>query len=133
MDSKRCIQGRWLGEDDLLELKQWLNERPGWSRKRLAKGLCERWQWRDARGRLKDFAARSLLLRLAGEGHIELPPLQENKRRPPRAVPPLAQWEPPMPVEASALSEIKPLQVNVVQAGTAEWKRWAFYLHRFHY
>lgn len=86
MVSKRCIQGRWLGEADVLELKQWIDERPGWSRKRLAKGLCEHWQWRDTRGRLKDFAARSLLLKLAGEGHIELPALQENKRRPPRTV-----------------------------------------------
>jgi hypothetical protein len=133
VESKRCVQGRWLEEADVLGLKQWIGERPGWSRKRLAKGLCEHWQWRDTRGRLKDFAARSLLLKLAGEGRIELPPLQENKRRPPRTVSPLAQWEVPSPIEASSLAEIKPLQVHVVRAGTPEWKRWAFYLHRFHY
>jgi Druantia protein DruA len=126
------MQGRWLGAADMVGLKQWIQERPGWSRKRLATGLCEHWQWRDSRGRLKDFAARSLLLKLAGEGHIELPPLQEKKRRPPRAIPPLPQWELPSPI-ADALSEINPLQVQVVQAGTAEWKRWSFYLHRFHY
>jgi len=45
----------------------------------LAKGLCEQWDWRDGRGRLKDFAARSLLLKLAATKQIELPPLQENK------------------------------------------------------
>jgi hypothetical protein len=133
VESKRCTQGRWLGEADVLGLKQWIDERPGWSRKRLAKGLCEQWQWRDTRGRLKDFAARSLLLKLAGEGRIELPPLQENKRRPARGVSSLAQWEAPSPIEATSLAEIKPLQVNVVQAGTHPWKRWAFYLHRFHY
>jgi len=132
VESKRCIQGRWLGEAEVLGLKQWIDERPGWSRKRLAKGLCERWQWRDTRGRLKDFAARSLLLKLAGEGRIELPALQENKRRAPRTVSPLPQWEQPSPI-ADALSGIKPLDMRVVQAGTAEWKRWSFYLHRFHY
>jgi hypothetical protein len=133
VESKRCVQGRWLGEADVLGLKQWIDERPGWSRKRLAKGLCEHWQWRDARGRFKDFAARSLLLKLAGEGRVNLPPLQESKRRPPRTVSPLAQWEAPSLIEANSLSEIKPLQVKVVEAGTPEWKRWAFYLHRFHY
>jgi hypothetical protein len=132
VESKRCIQGRWLGEAEVLGLKQWIGERPCWSRKRLAKGLCEHWQWRDTRGRLKDFAARSLLLKLAGEGRIELPALQENKRRAPRTVSPLPQWEQPSPI-ADALSGIKPLDVHVVQAGTAEWKRWSFYLHRFHY
>jgi uncharacterized protein DUF4338 len=133
VESKRCVQGRWLEEADVLGLKQWIEARPGWSRKRLAKGLCEHWHWRDTRGRLKDFAARSLLLKLAGEGRIELPPLQENKRRAPRTVCPLAQWEAPAPIEASTLAEIKPLQVHRVQAGTPEWKRWAFYLQRFHY
>ena len=109
------------------------DQRSGWSRKRLAKGLCEQWQWRDARGRLKDFAARSLLLKLEGQGRIPLPPLQESQRRAPRRVDPLAQWEPPSLIEARELSEIKPLQANVVQASAPEWKRWAFYLDRFHY
>jgi hypothetical protein len=133
VQGKRCIQGRWLGEGDILELKQWIDRRPGWSRKRLAKGVCEHWQWRDARGRLKDFAARSLLLKLEGQGRIELPPLQENQRRPLRRVHPLAQGDPPSLMEARELSEIKPLQANVVQASGPEWKRWAFYLDRFHY
>lgn len=127
------MQGRWLDEGDILELKQWIDRRPGWSRKRLAKGVCEHWQWRDARGRLKDFAARSLLLKLEGQGRIELPPLQENQRRPPRRVYPLAQGDPPSLMEGRELSAIKPLQAQVVQASGPEWKRWAFYLDRFHY
>lgn len=132
MESKRCIQGRWLSQADLLGLKQWIQERPGWSRKRLAKGLCEDWGWRDSRGRLKDFAARSLLLKLAGEGQIELPPLQEKKRRPPRVISSLPDWQLPSPID-DKICEIKPLQVQVVEAGTPEWRRWSFYLHGFHY
>jgi hypothetical protein len=132
VESKRCIQGRWLGEADILELKRWIEEQAGWSRKRLAKGLCEHWQWRDARGRLKDFAARSLLLKLEGEGRIALPPLQENKRRAPRQVHRLLQWESPARMDAE-LSMIKPLRVDAVAAASPEFKRWAFYLHQFHY
>ena len=40
-------------------LSQWIAEHRQWSRKRFARQLCELWQWRDERGRLKDFAARS--------------------------------------------------------------------------
>jgi len=132
VEHKRCLQGRWLGEDDIEQVRFWLEERPDWSRKRLAKGLCERWDWRDSRGGLKDFAARSLLLKLEAEGRIRLPPLQENKRRKRRSVCPLPQWQPPPPRQAP-LGELLPLKVRVIEAASPEAKRWAFYLDRFHY
>lgn len=98
----------------------------------MAKGLCERWDWRDSRGRLKDFAARSLLLKLEAEGRIRLPALQENKRRPPRSVTPLPSWQPP-PARQARLEELLPLEVRVIEPGRPEAGRWAFYLDRFHY
>ena len=97
MENKRCVQGRWLGAEEILSLRQWIEQRPQWSRKRLAKGLCEQWGWRDGRGRLKDFAARSLLLKLEATGQIKLPALQENKRRAPGSVAVLPLWEDPIP------------------------------------
>ena len=134
MQGKRCIQGRWLDEGDILELKQWIDRRPGWSRKRLAKGVCEHWQWRDARGRLKDFAARSLLLKLEGQGRIELPPLQENQRRPLRcsARPSSAHtWRcerkksGPLPLRSCAsLSEIHERQSAVASATAFRMRSW---------
>jgi hypothetical protein len=72
MENKRWVQGRWLGAEEILHLRQWIEQRPEWSRKRLAKGLCEQWDWRDGRGRWKDFAARSLLLKLAARSQIRL-------------------------------------------------------------
>jgi len=132
VETKRCIQGRWLDEAEIGNLAAWIASRPGWSRKRLAKGLCERWDWRDSRGRLKDFAARSLLLKLEAEGGLKLPPLQEHQRREPRKVQSLAQWEEPSP-QTMELAELRPLQISVVQSGTAQWRRWAFYLDRYHY
>jgi hypothetical protein len=98
----------------------------------LAKGLCERWDWRDGRGRLKDFAARSLLLKLEAEGRLRLPPLHENKRRQRPSVPSLPHWQPPPPRQ-SGLGELLPLKVRVIEAASPEGKRWAFYLDRFHY
>ena len=37
-------------------LRGWLREHCQWSRKRLAQALCVRWEWRNDRGQLKDFA-----------------------------------------------------------------------------
>lgn len=132
MEIKRCLQGRWLGEEDIEQVGLWLQERPDWSRKRLAKGLCERWDWRDSHGRLKDFAARSLLLKLEAEDRIQLPPLQENKRRERGSVPPLPHWQPP-PARQARLEELLPLEMRVIEPGSPEAGRWAFYLDRFHY
>jgi len=105
---------------------------PQWSRKRLARQLCLQWQWLDGRGRLKDFAARSFLLKLERQGQITLPALQVNKRRLRRGVEDLAHWQEP-PVLGAALAETKPLRLELVRAGTAEQRAWAFYLDRYHY
>lgn len=132
MENKKCVQGRWIGDEEILELEEWIKERPDWSRKRLAKGLCERWNWRDAHGRLKDFAARSLLLKLAASNQISLPALRENQRRPPRKAPGWPGWQEP-PIRQERLAQVGPVRVCLPQAGTAEWKRWAFYLEKYHY
>ena len=132
MEDKRCVQGRWLGAGEILALRQWIQQRPEWSRKRLAKGLCEQWDWRDGRGRLKDFAARSLLLKLAATRQIQLPALRENKRRAPRAVADWPGWEEPGPRSAS-LAQVQPVRVELIRSGTPAGKRWAFYLHTYHY
>lgn len=106
---------------------------PEWSRKRLARELCAVWSWRDGAGRLKDFAARSFLLKLEGLGHIRLPALRPRSltgfRRP---VHEPGGWHEP-PVFATALGALQPLRVEVVQTGTAAERRWSFYLSRYHY
>ena len=85
------------------------------------------WQWYNERGQVKDFAARSFLLKLAAGGYVQLPALQTNKRRTRRAVSALAGWQEPAPW-AGCLADLQPLQVEVVVAGTEAYQRWAFYL-----
>jgi hypothetical protein len=94
--------------------------------------LCEHWDWRDQRGRLKDFAARSLLLKLEAQGHLRLPPLQLQKRRAPRPVPRLIGWQQP-PAWEGSLSQIRPVKLEPISAGWAAAVRWAFYLDQYHY
>lgn len=46
--------------------------------------LCEQWEWRQANGQYKAFAARDLLLRLSRAGLVELPAPQRTKVNRPR-------------------------------------------------
>src|SRR5258707_6930236 len=116
MESDLVVQGRCLGPEDLSWLARWIEDHSQWSRKRLARELCEHWAWRDERGRLKDFAARSLLLKLEAQGHLRLPPLQLQKRRAPRPVPRLMGWQQP-PVWEASLSQMRPVKLEPISAG----------------
>jgi hypothetical protein len=126
------VQGRWIGPEEIIWLQSWIDEHPLWSRKRIARELCGCWQWRDERGRVKDFAARSFLLKLQARGQLRLPPLQEHKRRRPRLQVAQADWVPP-PSWSARLSEVRPVVVEPVEPGRAAAGRWVFYLERFHY
>lgn len=126
------IQGHGVEPEDLAWIRSWLDEHPSGSRKRLARELCQRWEWVDGHGRVKDFAARSLLLKLEAQGHIRLPLLQVNKRRAPRQAPQWSDWEEPARWE-TRLATLQPLRVEPVRAGSPAAQRWAFYLHRYHY
>jgi hypothetical protein len=132
MDTEIELQGRRITGAELTWLSDWIAEHPQWSRKRLARELCQRWQWVDGRGRLKDFAARSLLLKLEGRGVVKLPPLRLYNRRPARGAPTREWWEEPVVWEAS-LAEISPLRIESVTPGTEAHQRWRFYLHHYHY
>lgn len=132
MTTNVIVQGRSVQPEDLVWLRGWLDVRPQGSRKRLARELCQRWQWEDGNGRLKDFAARSLLLKLEAQGHLRLPPLQIQKRRAARPAPQWRDWQEPAPWSAP-LAVLRPLRGEPVRAGTTAARRWAFYLHRYHY
>ena len=57
------LQGRTLTGDDLAWLQALIEQHPAWHRTALSQHLCHAWNWRNAAGRLKDMAARTLLLK----------------------------------------------------------------------
>ncbi len=130
--SSLTVQGRAVKAAELDWLRDWIRDHAGWSRKRLARELCVRWNWRDERARLKDFAARSFLLKLAAGGWIELPALQLQKRRVRKPVADLPGWEDP-PLRQRSLRELRPVGLEVIQAGSTPAKRWAYLIDRYHY
>jgi hypothetical protein len=67
------VQGREVTGADLEQIRQMILSHPGWRRRCLSEVLVREWNWRNAAGRLKDMAARSLLVKPDQRGWIQLP------------------------------------------------------------
>lgn len=134
MESDFICQGQRVCAADLDWLGNTIAAQPSWSRKRLARELCLRWQWRTAQGRLKDFAARSLLIKLQARGLLSLPALRTNYRTRGWQLPAKAGGqEPPPVIGQAALVELQPLRWVLPLAGSPEENRFEEYLRRHHY
>jgi hypothetical protein len=129
------VQGRDLTEADLEEIRRLRTEHPEWSRFHLSIALVERWQWRNSAGRLKDMAARTLLLKLQARGLLELPPPLRRTTRP------RAQAPAPLPAElfplypkpiVEALESLRPVELELVQS-PGQRRRVHQLLEQYHY
>ena len=99
-------------------------------RSRISRALCEAWQWVQANGKLKEYAARDLLLRLEERGFIELPPRlrpKNNLKRKSFLQVPLFLKE---PIDGFAGEHDTP-RIQVV--GSAETYLWEYLVHHYHY
>jgi len=67
------IQGRQLSEQNIAWIQELIQLHPDWHRTRLSRELCQAWEWKNAKGELKDMACRTMLLKLDRMGIIELP------------------------------------------------------------
>jgi hypothetical protein len=74
MDKTINLQGRALSAQDIESIQQLIADNPTLSRWKLSIALAEAWDWRNAKGDLKDMASRTLMLKLHERGHIGLPP-----------------------------------------------------------
>jgi hypothetical protein len=126
------IQGRHLSAQDLAQIRTLLLEHPSWHRTRLSRELCELWAWRNEAGRLKDMAARTLLLKLEVRGLIGLPPRQRasvngtRNRRP-------AEFPHEVAALDAELNALRPLRVEPVAPGSSESGLFQWLLQRHHY
>ena len=130
------LQGRHFGSAELQQVLLLLASQPDWSRWRLSRELAQQWEWRTARGLLKDMAARTLLLTLERRSLIVLPPCRcasPNRMRHKR--PPSADLLPPGELLTGALAALTPLQITEVSAAAQAPQRAIFEaaLHRYHY
>lgn len=132
MNEALVVQGRRLAPADLSRIRELIAGNPGWSRRRLSEVLCTEWAWRNGNGRMKDMAARSLLVKLQARGMIELPPRRQTPsnrmicRRLSRQ-----DWD-TTPVRG-ALGGLGPLDVREVSTDATERIRFAAALTEYHY
>lgn len=132
MTEALVVQGRRLTPADLFRIRQLIAGNPGWSRRRLSEVLCTEWEWRNGNGRMKDMAARSLLVKLQARGVIDLPPRRQTPsnrmicRRLSRQ-----NWD-TNPV-AGPLRDLGPPDVREISTDSAERIRFAAALAEHHY
>jgi len=126
------VQGRELSTEDIRLIQGLLAGHRDWCRSQLSQELCRLWDWRNAQGRIKDMAARTLLLKLERGGLIRLP---ERRRPSPNG---LRNRNAAFVDHASApicgaLCDLRPLAVNVVEPGSEELQLFNCLLGRYHY
>ena len=110
----------------------WLQAHPGSNRTRLSRELCAMWNWRNSAGRVKDMAARSLLLKLEARGQIQLPPRRTASVNHLRNRPAVGIEHEPQSIEGP-LSQFQPVGIKLVTEGGSESRLFKFLLQRYHY
>jgi len=132
MEETMVIQGREIGKAELGLIRGFLANNPSWHRTRLSQELCALWQWRDAKGRMKDMACRTMLLKLHRRGLIELPARirgSHNECRG-RHVPNILHSR--EPIEAS-LREVRPIRLVDVRTDACLEDLFRCLLDSYHY
>jgi len=132
MEAEKIIQGRCVTPSDVALIRGLLADGPPWNRTRLSRELCERWDWRNEKGRLKDMACRTLLLKLERMGEIRLPPRQGGRPNQ-RGYGPMTEIaHDRSPIEED-LSRLQPLDIEPLRSGDRRLPLFKFLLHRYHY
>lgn len=72
-------RARQLDMQDIRFIQAIISKHYQRGRSYISRRLCEAWQWFQPNGKLKEYAARDLLLRLEEQGFIDLPPRLKPK------------------------------------------------------
>ena len=126
------VQGRELHAEDIELIRSLLAEHGDWCRTRISEELCRRWDWRNGKGRFKDMAARTLLLKLERAELIQLPKRRGSSSNGFR------NRTPPFVAHATdsircALRDLRPLAVSIVEPESADLRLFNCLLSRYHY
>ena len=130
MDWPLKIQGRFVTEAEVNEIRMLLHTYPSWNRSRLSRELCGRWNWRRPDGQIKDMACRELLRKLESRTLITLPPRQNFG---PRRLPEIEPIEIDQSPVSCLLSDIQPVDIVDVRQCAEHEKAFNYLLKEYHY
>ncbi len=125
------LQGRFVTEAEVNEVRMLLQQHPSWNRTRLSQALCRRWNWRRTDGQMKDMACRELLRKLESRTLIQLPPRQHfGTRRFPAKIESIEFDQTPV---SCSLSDIQPVSIVNARDCAAHEKAFNYLLKEYHY
>lgn len=126
------VQGRYLDESALAEIQAVVDGNPAWSRRRIGDVLVQRWDWRNAAGRLKDMSCRRMLARLEAKGLIRLPARRQLASKRMARVMPVVEGMDESAI-VGPLPAIQPVSVEVIRYGTESARLFDGLLSQHHY
>ena len=130
MDWPLKIQGRFVTEAEVDEVRMLLSNHPLWNRSRLSRELCARWNWRRPDGQIKDMACRELLRKLEFRTLIKLPPRQCPG---PGRLPTIESVNVDRSPISCLLSDIKPVKIINTRDCAAYEKAFNYLVKEYHY
>jgi Druantia protein DruA len=123
-------RARQLDIQDIRFIQALISKHYQRGRSHISRVLCEAWQWVQPNGKLKEYAARDLLLRLEEQGFIELP----KRLRPKNNLKEKALDQIPLflkePLNGSAGEYDRPCIELVHSQGNYLWD---YLVHHYHY
>ena len=123
-------RSRQLTNQDIESIRSTISRHYSRGRSHVSRVLCQEWNWIQPNGKLKEYAARDLLLRLEEKGFIELPPRlrpKNNSKRQSFAQTPLFVKQP----LSGSIDRYAGLQIRLVEPG--DDYLWGYLLHHYHY
>jgi len=130
-DKKYCIRGRHIDDAGLSIIRATITEYWDKGRSAISRILCERWDWRQANGLLKERGCRVLLLALEEKGEIELPPRMKESFRHPKRADRLEYPHDTTPL-CGTVSEFRSLTIKMVRS-TPDEGLWDYLVEKYHY
>jgi hypothetical protein len=124
-------RARQLDIQDIRFIRALISKHYHQGRSHISRCLCEAWQWLQPNGKLKEYAARDLLLRLEEQGFIELPPRikpKNNLKRKSFDQVPIFIHK---PVHGSAGEHNRP-SIELVHSSQESYL-WDYLVHHYHY
>lgn len=124
-------RSRELHADDIAFIKALTERHFLRGRSYISRELCKSWNWMQPNGKLKEYAARDLLLRLEEQGLVSLPP----RIRPKNNLKPKVFDQMPLFVKRTLEGAITEYETPTIQVVRDHQERylWGYLLHHYHY
>ena len=123
-------RSRELTDQDIESIRSIISRHYNRGRSHISRVLCQAWNWIQPNGKLKEYAARDLLLRLEEKGFVQLPPRLRPKNNLKKKSFQQIPFFNRQPLTGS-VSRYGGLDIRLVETGDDYF--WGFLLHHYHY